>query len=610
MVTRLRYSKGYQFLDGNGNPLALGKLYYYGAGTTAAQDTYTDAAGTIPNPNPVILDGSGRLSVDIYLGGIADYKEVLKTASGATVGPWPDDNIPRAAQPDWNANSGLAQILNKPALAAVALSGNYADLDGRPAIPAAPQPFTGDNGSGGTAGLVPAPDAGAAVANKFLKADGTWAIPPGGTGSGATNLSVTPSADSIAIGSSSGSGATIAAATAALAGVLDAARAAKIDGLAAVATSGSYADLANRPALGTAAGKDIPASGNALATQVVFGTDTRLSDSRTPLAHAASHASDGSDPLLLSAAQVSGIPSALSGQTIQNIAQLGVNASADASNKLSVNSDAILFNTATGDQRTKLNKSASANTAGFLFQNNFSGRAEFGLLGDDNFSLKVSPDGAAWKLALSLDKTTGQVTFPNSSGFTGDTGSGGSAGLVPAPAAGAGVAGKFLKADGSWTVPPTGTMTGQQIANALNGTPLESFALRDPTITGFTGAKVEFLEFAFQLTDPNNFSTFAQIPIAIGEIVYLRFNWLFSTTDLSKSSFGSSAKCYRRVNATSTSALSGTTAGDSGKDTGITAFVSLAINTASKIDLIAQSDATGPYNAFVWLAVQRMINNI
>ena len=38
--------------------------------------------------------------------------------------------------------------------------------------------------------------------------------------------------------------------------------------------------------IGTAAAKDIPSTGNASATQVVYGSDTRLTDSRTPNAHA------------------------------------------------------------------------------------------------------------------------------------------------------------------------------------------------------------------------------------------------------------------------------------------------------------------------------------
>ncbi len=50
----------------------------------------------------------------------------------------------------------------------------------------------------------------------------------------------------------------------------------------------SYTNLTNKPALGTAAAKDIPATGNAAATQLVLGNDSRLSDARAPTAH--SHA--------------------------------------------------------------------------------------------------------------------------------------------------------------------------------------------------------------------------------------------------------------------------------------------------------------------------------
>lgn len=41
--------------------------------------------------------------------------------------------------------------------------------------------FTGDSGSGGVKGLVPAPAAGDAAASKFLKADGTWAASSSGS---------------------------------------------------------------------------------------------------------------------------------------------------------------------------------------------------------------------------------------------------------------------------------------------------------------------------------------------------------------------------------------------------------------------------------------------
>ena len=60
---------------------------------------------------------------------------------------------------------------------------------------------------------------------------------------------VTETANTIAIASSSGSGATIPAATSTAAGILDCARAAKIDGLATVASTGSYTDLSNKPTI-------------------------------------------------------------------------------------------------------------------------------------------------------------------------------------------------------------------------------------------------------------------------------------------------------------------------------------------------------------------------
>lgn len=60
----------------------------------------------------------------------------------------------------------------------------------------------------------------------------------------------------------------------------------QISGLATVASTGSYSDLLGKPNLGTSSSLDVAATGNATATQVVKGDDSRLSDARTPLAHA------------------------------------------------------------------------------------------------------------------------------------------------------------------------------------------------------------------------------------------------------------------------------------------------------------------------------------
>ena len=71
-----------QFRDSNGNPLVGGQLFTYQAGTTTPLATYTDASGSTPNANPVVLDSNGQASVWI---GASAYKFVLKTAAGATL---------------------------------------------------------------------------------------------------------------------------------------------------------------------------------------------------------------------------------------------------------------------------------------------------------------------------------------------------------------------------------------------------------------------------------------------------------------------------------------------------------------------------------------------
>lgn len=105
---------------------------------------------------------------------------------------------------------------------------------------------------------------------------------------------------------------------------------------------------------------------------------------------------------------------------LQNLSLLGINTAADATNKLAVKSDAVLFDNAGADAQVKVNKAAAGDTASHLFQTGYSGRAEFGLTGDDDFHAKVSPDGATWYDGLVIDKNTGIVTFPN--GIVGESG--------------------------------------------------------------------------------------------------------------------------------------------------------------------------------------------
>ena len=87
-------------------------------------------------------------------------------------------------------------------------------------------------------------------------------------------------------------------------------------------------------------------------------------------------------------------------------------ATADATNRLCVNSPNVLLNNAGGSIDVTVNKSAAANDASFSFKTGFSVRALFGALGSDDFTLKVSPNGSSFFDALVADRNTGRVRFP------------------------------------------------------------------------------------------------------------------------------------------------------------------------------------------------------
>lgn len=101
---------------------------------------------------------------------------------------------------------------------------------------------------------------------------------------------------------------------------------------------------------------------------------------------------------------------------IQNASAVGVNTIADNANRLAVKSDGVLFShedgVGHGDMRAVMNKLNSAHTVSHLYQTGYSGRAETGLIGDDQFAIKVSTDGATWKQALVINPTNGVVNFP------------------------------------------------------------------------------------------------------------------------------------------------------------------------------------------------------
>jgi hypothetical protein len=90
----------FRAFDANGDPLAGGTVETYEAGTLTPKDTYTTAALSIANTNPVELDAEGYpTSGGIYLSG--SYKIIIKDANGVQQGDTIDNysNDPGATGP-------------------------------------------------------------------------------------------------------------------------------------------------------------------------------------------------------------------------------------------------------------------------------------------------------------------------------------------------------------------------------------------------------------------------------------------------------------------------------------------------------------------------------
>lgn len=82
-----------QFLDDNGDPIALGTITTSETGTSTPKATYTDSSESTPNANPLTLDAGGR--ADIWLLSDGDYRFVIKNAAGDTLYTY--DNVTTSA---------------------------------------------------------------------------------------------------------------------------------------------------------------------------------------------------------------------------------------------------------------------------------------------------------------------------------------------------------------------------------------------------------------------------------------------------------------------------------------------------------------------------------
>lgn len=81
-MATLATNVSFQCFGLDGKPLAGGKVYTYSAGTTTDKATYTTMAGTVANPNPVILDQNGKAK--IFLGD-GSYRLQIKDSNDALI---------------------------------------------------------------------------------------------------------------------------------------------------------------------------------------------------------------------------------------------------------------------------------------------------------------------------------------------------------------------------------------------------------------------------------------------------------------------------------------------------------------------------------------------
>lgn len=103
---------------------------------------------------------------------------------------------------------------------------------------------------------------------------------------------------------------------------------------------------------------------------------------------------------------------------LQNLQGVGIGTTSDAVNRLAVSSEATLLNHDGAGHQLKLNKAGVGDTVSLLYQSAWSGRAEMGLAGTDDFSIKVSSDGSNWTTAMTFLADNGRVGIGTTSPVT------------------------------------------------------------------------------------------------------------------------------------------------------------------------------------------------
>ncbi|SLN29655.1 hypothetical protein ROA7450_01275 [Roseovarius albus] len=105
----------------------------------------------------------------------------------------------------------------------------------------------------------------------------------------------------------------------------------------------------------------------------------------------------------------------------QNLSGVGIATASDSANRLAVSSEATLLTHDGNGHQLKINKANTSDTSSLLFQTGWSGRAEMGTTGSDNFAIKASADGSTFHTALSVEANGGALHTPQGQIYFDDT---------------------------------------------------------------------------------------------------------------------------------------------------------------------------------------------
>lgn len=180
-----------QFVDSNGHPIVGGTVTTYVPSTLSPKATFQDAAGLIPNPNPIVLDALGSA----IIWGTGYYRQIVKDSSGNVV--WDVEAYAPAVTTPTTSVSTVQFLDSVSQIAATTVASNINTLT-----------TTGYSspGDGGGASYTRSNTVGTYPGSYFQSADGAyWFYTPDSRGVnvrafGATsNANTTPSANRLGI---------------------------------------------------------------------------------------------------------------------------------------------------------------------------------------------------------------------------------------------------------------------------------------------------------------------------------------------------------------------------------------------------------------------------